>query len=691
MEYHKAMRLIELVYKMHSIFVKRITYILIILCLILKTNLAFSGPQANKAHIDSLKSKYINTSGRDKLDNYLELGRAYWESDPPQAIQISLEALEFARNLDYKEQAATALYYLGCAYHINNQYDLALEYLHNACQFSDTHEFPEINAEASLQLGIVYHQLGKFKKCKVLAEKADTLFKKTNNKKGEIRCQHLLGLYFKSQKRDDFTTGYLDEALKNAKNLEDNELISDILNDLGSYYANKGNILEAIKTYKEAVSYHQDNRQNYDVALFELNLATLYLKHNKNEKANYHLNKGYAITKNLKSHRLYSTYYDFLSQYYTKEKNYFSALNAYQKSQAYKDSIFEDQQTNKIADIEVRQATRIKDIENQRLTELNQTKDIKIFRQYTIGLSLLLALIVGFFVLFIRIRNNRKQSEILQLEKSMADQHADEMFEKKEALQRSEEALKTANETKDKMFSLIAHDLRGSVGNISNGLRMLLTEDDLVLSEKESKEFLGSLFHSADNSYELLENLLAWARNQSHSITPSLEMVDMESIILSNLELLSELGKIKSIKIFTSTDNKFDVFCDRNMVHTILRNFISNAIKFTNKGGIIEIRTEVKEHFISVSVIDNGVGMRKDQIQNIHKGFTTDGTANEKGTGIGLALCRDFLSKNNGWFNVQSEVDKGSTFTFTVPRRPLSKRKFSELVKKESSFSLLNI
>ncbi len=176
-----------------------------------------------------------------------------------------------------------------------------------------------------------------------------------------------------------------------------------------------------------------------------------------------------------------------------------------------------------------------------------------------------------------------------------------------------------------------------------------------------------------------------------NSIKPNLELVDLESIVLSNLELLSELGKIKSIKIFTSTDNKVNIFCDRNMIHTVLRNFISNAIKFTNKVGLIEIRTEIKEHFISISIIDNGVGMRKDQIENIHKGFTTDGTANEKGTGIGLALCRDFLTKNNGWFSVKSEVGKGSTFTFTVPRRPLTKRKFSELVKKEASYSLLNI
>lgn len=667
---------------------KKITYIFVILCFIVKISIANSGPQSK---IDSLKNLILNTSDRDKLENSLELSRVYWELDPPQAIQRSRYALELAKNLDYNEEAAKAMYYLGCAYHINNQYDFALENLLDAYRFSDQHKFLEVNAEIALQLGIVYHQLGKYKKSHKFSQEAYATFEHLNNKRGLARCLSLMGLYYKSQNSDEFALDYLDRGLKSAKELNDDELICNALNDLGTYYTEKGNILEAIKVYKEAVSYHRDNSLNYNVGLFELNLGVLYLKHDENDKALSHLNMGYVIAKKLKSYRLYSLYYDFLSQYYTKQKSYSEALSTYQKAQAYKDSIINDQQTNRITDLEVRQETRNQVIENQRLAEDNQAKDIKIFRQYTIGLSLLLALIVGFFILFIRIRNNRKQSEILQIEKNMADQHADEMFEKKEALQRSEHALKRANETKDKMFSLIAHDLRGSVGNISNGLRMLLTEDDLVLSEEETKEFLGSLFHSADNSYELLENLLAWARNQSHSITPSLEMVDLESIILSNLELLSELGKIKSIKIFTSTDNKIDVFCDRNMVHTVLRNFISNAIKFTNKNGIIEIRTEVKEHFVSVSVIDNGVGMRKDQIKNIHKGFTTDGTANEKGTGIGLALCRDFLSKNNGWFNVTSEVDKGSTFTFTVPRRPLSKRRFSELVKKEDSFSLLNI
>ncbi|MRT92300.1 tetratricopeptide repeat-containing sensor histidine kinase [Ancylomarina sp. 16SWW S1-10-2] len=670
---------------------KKVTYIFILLCLILETHITFSQTQHNKTHIDSLRNIYINSSGREKLENYLELSRAYWEQDPSEAIQISFEALAHATNLDYYKEAAKAMYYLGCAYHVNNQYGLSLEYLHDAYRYSKTHNFSKINAETTLQLGIVYYQLDNFKKCYDLAQEAYDVFNKIEDQRGKIKSLNLIGLYFKSQNKHDLASGYLDEALKSAKALKDNKLISTILNDLGNYYADKGDILKAIKIYEEAVSYHQDNSQNYNVALFELNLAILYLKHNENDKAFDHLNKGYTIAKNIKSHRLYSKYYDFLSQYHKKEKNYSAALSAYQTAQAYKDSIIANQQSNKIIDLEVKQATRDKDIENESLREENQTKDGKILRQYIIGLSLLITLMISFFILFIRTRNNRKQREILQLEKSLANQHATEISKKNKALHKSEGELKTANETKDKMFSLIAHDLRGSVGNISNGLRMLIGEEDLDFSEEEKKEFLGSLFHSANNSYELLENLLAWARNQSHSIIPNLELVNLEPIILSNMELLSELGKIKSIKTFTSTDNKIDIFCDRNMIQTVLRNFISNAIKFTNKNGIIEIRTEVREHFVSVSIIDNGVGMRKDQIQNIHKGLTTDGTANEKGTGIGLALCRDFLSKNHSWFNVISEVDKGSTFTFTVPRQPLSEKEFKELVKKEASYSLLNL
>jgi signal transduction histidine kinase len=120
------------------------------------------------------------------------------------------------------------------------------------------------------------------------------------------------------------------------------------------------------------------------------------------------------------------------------------------------------------------------------------------------------------------------------------------------------------------------------------------------------------------------------------------------------------------------------------MINTVLRNLISNAIKFTNKGGKVEIKSEIGEFFIKISVIDDGIGMLPDQIDNIYDGKTTDGTAAEKGTGLGLTLCRDFLIKNHGKLIVSSVIDKGSVFSFIIPRRPMNQEKFMELVEKES-------
>lgn len=167
-------------------------------------------------------------------------------------------------------------------------------------------------------------------------------------------------------------------------------------------------------------------------------------------------------------------------------------------------------------------------------------------------------------------------------------------------------------------------------------------------------------------------------------------MVDACSIINSNIGLLSDLAKIKSINLFTSENPNIEVFVDWNMINTVLRNLISNAIKFTNKGGNVEIKSEIGEHFVKISVIDDGIGMLPDQVDNIYDGKTTDGTAAEKGTGLGLTLCRDFLIKNHGKMIVSSEVDKGSTFAFIIPRRPMNHEKYLELVEKETLLFLIN-
>jgi signal transduction histidine kinase len=379
-----------------------------------------------------------------------------------------------------------------------------------------------------------------------------------------------------------------------------------------------------------------------------------------------------------------------LANYHIQNGKQAESVQAFQKLQQYQDSIADEKLSNKIEELDSQHAMSIKNQENQLLRDENQQQQLKITRQYIVGLLILMVFILAIFILIIRYRNNLKDNELLHLKNSLVHQHQEELIGAMKRIKISEDKLRVANDTKDKMFSLIAHDLRGAIGNISNGLRMYLGEEDLDLTEEDKEEFLQALFHSSDNAYELLENLLFWAKNQTSTLSANKQMVDACSIINSNIGLLSDLAKIKSIKLFTSENPSVEVFVDWNMVNTVLRNLISNSIKFTNKGGNVEIRSEIGKYFVKISVIDDGIGMMPDQIDNIYDGKTTDGTAAEKGTGLGLTLCRDFLIKNHGKMIVSSEIDKGSIFAFIIPRRPMSQEKYLELVEKEPLLSLIN-
>lgn len=666
---------------------KKNTLLLILLFSVSSTLTVFADYQTS---LDSLNKRYEKVSGREKLETLLELSKVYWHIEPREGISKGMQALALAQSLEYEKEIGKAMYYLGTAYYIDNQYDNSLDYLLKAYRFARGHNYEKEIADISRQLAVVYYQTGKFHKTYFYTQEAYEIYKLRENRVGIARCLNLLGLYYKS-------IGNYKEAIKNfedgldlAKNLSHRPIIGELLNDKGSLHTEMGDTLKAIRTYREAIDYFKSNEPNNKIGAFELSMSDLYLQNGELSKAKIHLDKGFKIAKNLKSKKLLSDYYKYLSQYHTRNGNYKESVFAYQKLEAYQDTIEAEQLSNKIDDLDSRHAVEAKNQENQKLREENQTQQLALNRQYAIGLLILIILLVVIFLLIFRYRNNLKDNELLYLRNRLVSQHQEELIGAMRRLKDSEDKLRTANVTKDKMFSLIAHDLRGAIGNISNGLRMMLTDDELELSEEDKTEFLQSLFHSADNSFELLENLLFWAKNQTSTISANLQMVDASSIVSSNIGLLAELAKIKSIRLFTTANPSVEVYVDWNMVNTVLRNLISNAIKFTNKNGAIEIKSEIGDFFVKISVIDNGIGMMPEQIENIYDGKTTDGTANEKGTGLGITLCRDFLMKNHGQLMVESEVDMGSTFSFIIPRRPMSDEKFQEFVQKESIISLVN-
>jgi signal transduction histidine kinase/Tfp pilus assembly protein PilF len=661
-------------------------YILIILCF---PSFAFESFET-QVSLDSLQKRYGSSAGQNKLNALLDLSKFYWNIDPTQAIEKSKHALGTAQSLESTPEIIKAMFYVGTAYYYDNQLDNALDYLLQAHHYAGKNNFKKEIADISMQLATVYYETNRLNKSYSYTIQAFNIYETFGDEGGVAGCENLLGLYYKGIGVYDEAQKHFEIALEIGKKLSRKKIIRSVLNDLGSMYAEIGETDKAIGIYQDALQYHKTNGNSFKSGAFELDLSQLYIKNGELTNAKKHLDRGYTIAVNLKSKRLYRDYYRILANYQIQSGKQKESVLAFQKLQQYQDSIADDKLSNKIEELDSRHAISIKNQENQVLRDENQEQQLKITRQYIVGLLILMVFISVIFILIIRYRNNLKDNELLHLKNSLVHQHQEELIEAMKRIKVSEDKLRVANDTKDKMFSLIAHDLRGAIGNISNGLRMYLGEEDLDLTEEDKEEFLQALFHSSDNAYELLENLLYWAKNQTSTLSANKQMVDACSIINSNIGLLSDLAKIKSIKLFTSENPNIEVFVDWNMINTVLRNLISNAIKFTNKGGNVEIKSEIGEHFVKISVIDDGIGMLPDQVDNIYDGKTTDGTAAEKGTGLGLTLCRDFLIKNHGKMIVSSEVDKGSTFAFIIPRRPMNHEKYLELVEKEPLLFLIN-
>jgi len=245
----------------------------------------------------------------------------------------------------------------------------------------------------------------------------------------------------------------------------------------------------------------------------------------------------------------------------------------------------------------------------------------------------------------------------------------EELSEVNRQLKNSEDELKKINSEKDKFFSIIAHDLKSPFNALLN-LSEFLVEDLSDLSFAEIKTFSGEINKSAHSVYDLLLNLLQWAQIKTGRMGITKEKVPLSGIINNTMVLLKNVANKKSIKLVNETEDSLFFKGDKTMISSVLQNLISNAIKFSKRNGEIIIFSEVKEGEIIVSVVDNGVGIPQDNLNRLFKldeHVSTQGTANEAGTGLGLILCKELVEKNNGKIWVQSEERIGTTFSFSLP------------------------
>jgi len=236
-------------------------------------------------------------------------------------------------------------------------------------------------------------------------------------------------------------------------------------------------------------------------------------------------------------------------------------------------------------------------------------------------------------------------------------------------LEESEEKLRQLNATKDKFFSIVAHDLKNPFNAIM-GFSNLLSEAYDNFDEKQRKTFIRNISDATENTYKLLQNLLEWSRTQTQSIEYKPDAIDLNEIINNNISVLKSSATNKDITVTLKVPSNTTAFADENMTRTVIRNLLSNAIKFTRPGGKIEISASETGNYIEVCIADNGVGISKEnqkKLFKIDKQFKSYGTSNEQGSGLGLILCKEFVEKNGGKIWVESKYGVGSKFKFTLP------------------------
>jgi len=241
--------------------------------------------------------------------------------------------------------------------------------------------------------------------------------------------------------------------------------------------------------------------------------------------------------------------------------------------------------------------------------------------------------------------------------------------QQKYELESQRDQLKNLNASKDRLFSIIAHDLKNPFQSII-GFSEILKDDFRALNMKQVEEYLDCIYSSSTTAYDLLYNLLEWARSQTRSVKVKPVAQNIRETTGEIFTLFSAQAAHKEIRLRNKVDADMRVLADVNMFHTILRNLLANAIKYTGEGGSVTVSASQDEDLVEINVSDTGVGMEEDKVKHlfsVEKGKSTPGTSGELGTGLGLLVSYEFLKLSGGKFQVKSKLGQGSTFTFSLP------------------------
>jgi len=583
----------------------------------------------------------------------------YLSEFDPALIELKT-AYNLATTIDsFRLQARTSRN-LGNVYWNIGNYDLALDFYFISLEISRKSNFKLEIASALNNIGNVYQEIGNYDRAIDYYKQSEALAETENFSRVIAISNNNLGDIFSLRGSYDSALVYFKEALGQL-NIEESKYDAGIyIGNIAEVYFKTDSLDKSEQFFLESLGYAEETGDKTGIASCNLGLAEVYLKRKMYEHAFVFLSKGAGISEEIGSLKLMDRSYQLYSKYYLLKNEFPNSLHFLTKQMTVKDSIYSLENGQNVARLE----SQYKDVQNTKEIELLKQKQ-KNYRNLAImGFS---ALVTISILIFIAYRQKTRSHLILSEKNHQIEVSKKILEEKNKQLLKSQEQLHIANKGKDDFLTIISHDLRSPLSSIRGFTELLLLSYD-KFSDEQRKTFLNEVFNSIERISLLINNILFWVKSQTNGVHFSPLEFNLLKRTEENISIYRMMIAKKEIVLENNIPSDVRIIADNNVFDMILRNILSNALKFTPEKGKITIDCQQINGKTNLSVSDTGSGIPEDKLKIIlerNEAYSTLGTSHEQGTGLGLGLVYQFIKQSGGNLHIDSEIGKGTVVSIT--------------------------
>lgn len=588
-----------------------------------------------------------------KIVSYIGIGDYYSDQGVhEQGVLYYGKALEAAQGLNYDDLILYAENRLAGEYEYQGDYAMALQEMLKGVEIAARMEDKKMLSIFNENIGLLYHKQKDYEQALYYLKISRRLNDKINDDLFSAHTSANMASVYADDHQYEYAMFYVNQSIGIFEKHEVMEWLAFAYETKGKTYLRQGKYKWAAHWYNQSELLHNksvdDPRGKIDLLLGQ---AETNFGLQKDSISEVYAQKAHALSSKLKVNEGIRDAAQTLYRVYKKKKNYAEALAYHELFEQLSDTLARNESKKSLLMLK----TLVNHEKQKEDLILENEQALAVQKNYITG-------ILGLVLVLMAITFLVKRSERIQRNLNK------ELTSKKSQLEKNELELLDINETKDKLFSIIGHDLRGPIGAFQGLLQLFKSGE---VEQKEFLSFIPKLKADIDHISFTLNNLLSWGQTQMNGTITRPTAVDLESIVAVNVDLLSEIASNKSIKMNNRVEEHTMAWSDSNQIDIVVRNLISNALKFTPKNGSITVSVFEKNKHWEISVKDTGVGIdqeTQDRIFVKNSNITTYGTDNEKGTGLGLTLCKEMVENNKGTIWVNSIPNQGTCFKFTLPK-----------------------